>query len=59
VIAKQWMWKFYYPGAQREIDSLHVPVGRPVRLTIVFVIIVDFFFSLAVWGSTTTVRVTG
>jgi phospholipid/cholesterol/gamma-HCH transport system permease protein len=36
-----------------------VAVGRAVRLTIVFVIIVDFFFSLAVWGSTTTVRVTG
>ena len=36
-----------------------VAVGRAVRLTIVFVIVVDFFFSLAVWGSTTTVRVTG
>jgi cytochrome c oxidase subunit 2 len=24
------MWKFQYPGGQREIDSLHVPVGRPV-----------------------------
>jgi len=36
-----------------------VAVGRAVRLTIVLVIIVDFFFSLAVWGSTTTVRITG
>jgi cytochrome c oxidase subunit II len=31
-IGKQWMWKFQHPGGQREIDSLHVPLGRPVRL---------------------------
>jgi phospholipid/cholesterol/gamma-HCH transport system permease protein len=36
-----------------------VAVGRAVRLTIVFVVISDFFFSLAVWGATTTVRITG
>jgi phospholipid/cholesterol/gamma-HCH transport system permease protein len=36
-----------------------VAVGRAVRLTIVFVIMTDFFFSLAVWGATTTVRITG
>jgi phospholipid/cholesterol/gamma-HCH transport system permease protein len=36
-----------------------VAVGRAVRLTIVFVILTDFFFSLAVWGATTTVRITG
>lgn len=32
VVAKQWMWKFQHPGGQREIDNLHVPVGRPVKL---------------------------
>ena len=32
VIGKQWMWKVEYPGGQREIDALHVPVGRPVEL---------------------------
>ena len=31
-IGKQWMWKFQHQGGQREIDSLHVPLGRPVRL---------------------------
>jgi cytochrome c oxidase subunit 2 len=31
-VGKQWMWKFQHPGGQREIDSLHVPVGRPVKL---------------------------
>jgi cytochrome c oxidase subunit 2 len=33
VVAKQWMWKFQHPGGQREINELHVPVGRPVALT--------------------------
>ena len=33
VIAKQWMWKFQHAAGQREINELHVPVGRPIRLT--------------------------
>lgn len=32
-VGKQWMWKFEHPGGQREINELHIPVGRPVRLT--------------------------
>ena len=32
VVGKQWMWKFQHPEGQREINMLHVPVGRPVRL---------------------------
>jgi cytochrome c oxidase subunit II len=35
VVAKQWMWKFQHPTGQREIDTLHVPVGRPVRFTMI------------------------
>jgi len=31
---KQWMWKFQHPSGQREINTLHVPVGRPVRITL-------------------------
>lgn len=33
VVAKQWMWKFQHPSGMREINELHVPVARPVRLT--------------------------
>jgi len=36
-----------------------VAVGRAVRTSIVAINIVDFFFSLAVWGATTTVRIAG
>lgn len=32
VVGKQWMWKVEYPGGQREINALHVPLGRVVEL---------------------------
>jgi cytochrome c oxidase subunit 2 len=32
VVAKQWMWKVEHDGGQREIDAVHLPVGRPVEL---------------------------
>ncbi len=35
VVAKQWMWKFQHPTGQREIDTLHIPVGRPVRFRMI------------------------
>jgi cytochrome c oxidase subunit 2 len=31
-VGKQWMWKFQHAGGQREINELHVPTGRPVRV---------------------------
>jgi cytochrome c oxidase subunit 2 len=35
VVGKQWMWKAQHPGGQREINSLHVPAGRPVKVTFI------------------------
>jgi len=35
VVGKQWMWKAEHPGGQHEINSLHVPAGRPVQLTMI------------------------
>jgi cytochrome c oxidase subunit 2 len=32
VVGKQWMWKFQHLDGQREINELHVPVGRAVKL---------------------------
>jgi cytochrome c oxidase subunit II len=32
VIGKQWMWKVQQPTGLKEINELHVPVGRNVRL---------------------------
>lgn len=33
VVGKQWMWKFQHGTGQREINELHVPVGRKIELT--------------------------
>jgi cytochrome c oxidase subunit II len=33
-VGKQWMWKFQHLEGQREINELHVPVGRPIRITV-------------------------
>ena len=33
VVAKQWMWKLQHMEGLREINELHIPVGRSVRLT--------------------------
>ena len=33
VIGKQWMWKLQHPNGMREVNELHIPVGRPVKLT--------------------------
>ncbi len=32
IVGKQWMWKVQHPEGQAEINQLHVPVNRPVRL---------------------------
>lgn len=34
VVGKQWMWKVQHPEGVREINELHVPLGRPVRITL-------------------------
>jgi len=31
-VGKQWMWKFEHETGQREINALHVPVGRDVKM---------------------------
>jgi cytochrome c oxidase subunit II len=32
-VGKRWMWKFQHVDGQREINELHVPVGRAVKVT--------------------------
>jgi cytochrome c oxidase subunit 2 len=33
-VGKQWMWKFQHLEGQREINELHVPMGRPIKMTV-------------------------
>jgi cytochrome c oxidase subunit 2 len=44
VVAKQWMWKFQHPEGQREINTLHVPVGRPIKLLLTSEDVIHSFF---------------
>src|SRR5215467_7891922 len=43
-VGKQWMWKFQHPGGQREINTLHVPTGRPVKVTMISQDVIHSFF---------------
>ena len=44
VVAKQWMWKFQHLDGHREINELHVPVGRKVKLTMTTEDVIHSFF---------------
>jgi len=44
VVAKQWMWKVEHPEGRQEINELHVPVGRAVKLTMTSQDVIHSFF---------------
>ena len=44
VVGKQWMWKLQHMEGQREINELHIPVGRSVKLTMTSEDVIHSFF---------------
>jgi cytochrome c oxidase subunit II len=44
VVAKQWMWKTEQPGGQEEINTLHVPIGQAVKLTMTSQDVIHSFY---------------
>jgi cytochrome c oxidase subunit 2 len=44
VIGKQWMWKIQHQEGNREINELHIPVGRAVKLTLASEDVIHSFF---------------
>jgi len=44
VIGKQWMWKVQHPNGTREINSLHVPRGQRIALTIASQDVIHSFY---------------
>jgi len=44
VVGKQWMWKLQHMEGRREINELHVPVGRPVKLTMTSEDVIHSFY---------------
>jgi cytochrome c oxidase subunit 2 len=43
-VGKQWMWKIQHPEGQREINELHLPVGKPVKLILTSEDVIHSFF---------------
>ena len=35
VVGKQWMWKIQHPNGRWEMNEIHIPVGKPVKLTMI------------------------
>jgi phospholipid/cholesterol/gamma-HCH transport system permease protein len=50
---------YYGYRAKGGPAGVGVAVGHAVRTTLVAVNLLDFFLSLAIWGTTTTVRIAG
>ncbi len=44
VTGKQWMWKMQHPSGRSEINDLHVPLGRPVKLTMTSEDVIHSFY---------------
>lgn len=44
VVGKQWMWHIQHPTGQREINELHMPIGRPIKLTMASEDVIHDFF---------------
>jgi cytochrome c oxidase subunit 2 len=44
VSGKQWMWKIQQPNGRREINELHVPVGRNIKLVLASEDVIHDFF---------------
>jgi len=44
VVGKQWMWKLQHATGQREINELHVPVNRKIKLIMTTEDVIHDFF---------------
>lgn len=44
VVAQQWMWKVQHAGGQAEINAMHVPVNRPIKLVMASQDVIHSFF---------------
>jgi cytochrome c oxidase subunit 2 len=44
VIGKQWMWHLQHTNGVRENNELHIPVGQPIKLTMISQDVLHSFF---------------
>ncbi|HET7736165.1 MAG TPA: ABC transporter permease [Nocardioidaceae bacterium] len=50
---------YYGYSASGGPAGVGIAVGKAIRTSIVTIVVADFFLSFAIWGSNTTVRITG
>jgi cytochrome c oxidase subunit 2 len=43
-VGKQWMWKIQHLEGRREINELHIPIGRPIKITLTSEDVIHSFF---------------
>jgi len=44
VVGKQWMWKIQHPEGNREINTFHMPVNRPIEIVLTSEDVIHSFF---------------
>ena len=44
VLGRQWLWETQHPEGRREINVLHVPVGKPIKLVLTSVDVIHSFY---------------
>lgn len=44
VLGRQWMWEIHHPSGQRELNTLHVPVGETIRLVLTSEDVIHSFY---------------
>jgi cytochrome c oxidase subunit 2 len=44
IVGRQWMWKAQHANGRREINGLHVPIGRAVKLTLASQDVIHSFY---------------
>jgi cytochrome c oxidase subunit 2 len=44
VVGKQWMWKLQHPEGRWEMNELHIPLGRKVKLTMTSEDVIHSFY---------------
>jgi cytochrome c oxidase subunit II len=44
VVGKQWMWKIQHQEGNRELNELHIPLGRAVKLTLASEDVIHSFY---------------
>ena len=44
VVGKQWMWRVQHANGRREINALHLPLGRPVKVVLATEDVIHSFY---------------